>query len=265
MLDFLTEQWQKLTKKDVYERWWPFGIFTGVNRHSGVFNSNPLSNFLNGIFEEFGYTIKRKFVVSCVDVNSGAYVLFNETTEDPAKAIVSSASIPFVFPSQRFEDSNVVCMDGGTVWNTNLVSAVERCREQVDEDSQITLDIIICDQKSMKEWGDKRSALANYLRFKDIRDYNDGVQDIYEFKQAYPEVNFRHFLMPSEPLKGGLNLLNFDNSTNTYSMQMLGRLDGQNAQKAGEGFYFQKMDEWRDTPGLQATFPKLSDYLNSLL
>jgi len=39
-------------------------------------------------------------------------------------------------------------MDGGTVWNTNLVSAVERCREIVDDDSQITLDVIVCDQKS---------------------------------------------------------------------------------------------------------------------
>ena len=39
-------------------------------------------------------------------------------------------------------------MDGGTVWNTNLVSAVERCREIVEDDSQITLDVIVCDQKS---------------------------------------------------------------------------------------------------------------------
>jgi predicted acylesterase/phospholipase RssA len=68
-------------------------------------------------------------VVSCVDVNSGRYVLFNEKSPVFAKGIVASASIPFIFPHQDFDDQKVICMDGGTVWNTNLVSAVERCRE----------------------------------------------------------------------------------------------------------------------------------------
>ena len=35
-------------------------------------------------------------------------------------------------------------MDGGTVWNTNLVSAVDRCLEQVDDESQIIIDIALC-------------------------------------------------------------------------------------------------------------------------
>ena len=47
--------------------------------------------------------------------------------------VVSSASIPFVFP-HRYID-NKVLMDGGTVWNTNLVSAVDRCLELVDDES----------------------------------------------------------------------------------------------------------------------------------
>ena len=43
-------------------------------------------------------------------------------------------------------------MDGGTVWNTNLVSAVERCREIVDDDSNITLDVIVTDYKVSPSW-----------------------------------------------------------------------------------------------------------------
>jgi hypothetical protein len=35
-------------------------------------------------------------------------------------------------------------MDGGTVWNTNLASAVERCRELVTNDEDIIMDVITC-------------------------------------------------------------------------------------------------------------------------
>lgn len=81
--------------------------------------------------------------VSCVDVENGNYVVFNETVSNPTKAVVSSASIPFVFPHQTWPD-NVICMDGGTVWNTNLATAIQRCEELVDDHSQIIVDVIIC-------------------------------------------------------------------------------------------------------------------------
>ena len=35
-------------------------------------------------------------------------------------------------------------MDGGTIFNVNLVDAVHRCREQVDDDSEIVVDIVVC-------------------------------------------------------------------------------------------------------------------------
>jgi len=85
-------------------------------------------------------------------------------------------------------------MDGGTVYNTNLVSAVERCRETADEDKDITLDIIICDSPTLGAWSDQGNAVSNYLRFNALKSYYDGVADIYLFKQAYPDVNFRYYL-----------------------------------------------------------------------
>jgi hypothetical protein len=44
-------------------------------------------------------------------------------------------------------------------------------------------------------------------------------------------------------------------------MQMIGRTDGENAVKAGEGFLFSKFDEWLQSPDLQAQFPKIGDYV----
>jgi hypothetical protein len=42
---------------------------------------------------------------------------------------------------------------------------------------------------------------------------------------------------------------------------MQGRLDGENAVKDGEGFMYQKLDEWRDDTTIQEEFPKVSDYV----
>lgn len=46
---------------------------------------------------------------------------------------MASTLIPAVFPHDNW--NGAALMDGGTVWNTNLVDAVMRCREQVDDDS----------------------------------------------------------------------------------------------------------------------------------
>ena len=86
-------------------------------------------------------------------------------------------------------------MDGGTVYNTNLVSAVERCRETADKDEDITLDIVICDDNpDLGRWEDTNDAISNFLRYKSIRDYYNGLADIYKFKQAFPNVNYRYFV-----------------------------------------------------------------------
>jgi predicted acylesterase/phospholipase RssA len=88
-------------------------------------------------------------------VNTGSYVTFDETQPEMAKMIVSSSSIPFAFTPQVWnypDGSQVVCMDGGTVYNTNLVSAVKRCRETVDDDSEITLDIFVLDTLEITPW-----------------------------------------------------------------------------------------------------------------
>jgi predicted acylesterase/phospholipase RssA len=107
----------------MYKRWFPFGILTGINRHSGVLNTQPLVKFLTDFFEEFGGKYHRKIAVSAVDMESGNYEVYNETNPEPIKAIISSAAIPFVFPNEKWADGTVV-MDGGAVWNLNLVSAV---------------------------------------------------------------------------------------------------------------------------------------------
>ena len=78
-------------------------------------------------------------VVSAVDTVTGTYLTFNETLTDLVQPVVASSAIPFAFPNQHFEEQGWIAMDGGTVWNTNIVSAIQRCRETVEDDRDIIL------------------------------------------------------------------------------------------------------------------------------
>jgi predicted acylesterase/phospholipase RssA len=183
LVEWVSNAWSTLTTAKVYKDWSPLGIVTGLLSKSGVFDDSPLYTLLSGFLKEQG-GLKRKTIVSCVDANTGQYVTFNETVSDMPKASVSSSSMPFVFPHQVWktdEGNDIVCMDGGSVWNTNLVSAVQRCRETVDDDSEITLDVIDCGSPdSVGSWKDENNALSNYMRFRDIQSYTSGSNDLYE-------------------------------------------------------------------------------------
>ena len=144
MVEYLSNEWQKLTTSDVFKSW-TIGIVNGLINESGIFNSSPLFSLLERILSDAGGVFHRKLSVASANVNTGGYVLFNEQDPEIIKGVVSSASIPFIFPHQEWKDRDLVMMDGGTIWNTNLVSAVERCQKDIGaSESGITIDIIVC-------------------------------------------------------------------------------------------------------------------------
>jgi predicted acylesterase/phospholipase RssA len=79
-------------------------------------------------------------------VITGGYEVFDESTpyEELPRATISSASIPMVFPYSNYKGYTLI--DGGvTNWNTNIVTAVAKCLEIVDDKSKIVVDLAICD------------------------------------------------------------------------------------------------------------------------
>ena len=56
-------------------------------------------------------------------------------------------------------------------------------------------------------------------------------------------------------------MLDFNNSTNTHHYQMVGRKDGTNAIKLGEGWVEEQMDLYRDTTSLQKEYSTFGDFI----
>ena len=64
-------------------------------------------------------------MITANDANTGEYVKFTDQNipfTDLVDAILSSSSVPFVFPPHYYNGTYFI--DGGSTWNINLDSAI---------------------------------------------------------------------------------------------------------------------------------------------
>lgn len=153
-------------------------------------------------------------------------------------------------------------MDGGTVWNTNLASAVNRCMEVVDDESQIILDIVLCGGSHLQTAKETGNAIENFLRYREISGYYDSMNDVVEFKKLKPNVNYRYLFIPSKPLAAGLESLIFDNST-MFPMAQVGMEDAERVINMGEGTSFDLLEEFVENEEIRKEHKWFEKYLYS--
>lgn len=136
MVEFMQKAWEGVDDSQVYKMW---PNVTDFMHESGVLDDSPLFKFMYDIGEPL-LPFKRKYMLTAANVNTGAVVKFTEQNftdkNTEVREALSSSSVPFIFPNQNWESQleNTVLMDGGTIFNLNLVGAVHRCREQVQND-----------------------------------------------------------------------------------------------------------------------------------
>lgn len=133
----------------------------------------------------------------------------------------------------------------------------------MDDESKITVDVIDALTYKSPDYTDdaRKSAIENFQRYKELKKYNEGgAADVGEIMAGFPKVNFRHYVAPSQGLSIA-SALDGTNSTCTFPMQLLGRQDGANSIKLGEGYMNKKMMEWMDSPELQRQNPNMNDYV----
>lgn len=248
---FLYSLWASVSGKDVYD-FWPGGIFAGLFEHGGVLNSEPLINFCN---EQIGSkTVKRKVSFGCTDTINADYrtIEYEPTDVMPDDLIihaVASSSIPLVFPSVTIGDD--VYVDGGGLWNVDIPSAVRRCKDIVDKDEDITIDIIFIGNHHLadmtKEELNSFTSLEHYMRSKTIHSFYDTLNKIERGIENFPNVNWRYVIGPSEKLSTSANPIPLDFSQKHVDRCFeVGRKDAENAVKLGNLGNFRVFQEFRD-------------------
>lgn len=147
---FLVEVWRSVTTKSLFKQW-PGGIIQGLLFEAGIFDNSPMEDLIKTIMN--GRGLFRKTTLGTVDANSAEFVTYNynatgDVPPDFITSVVSSGSLPGIFPYVIRDDGKVL-IDGGIIYNANLMSAIHRCREVVDSDKDIIVDAILCSQSEM--------------------------------------------------------------------------------------------------------------------
>ena len=111
-------------------------------------------------------------------------------------------------------------MDGGTINNVNIQSAIDQCMEIVDHESKITLDVYICGDLSFKvdEETESGKTISNYMRNRSINGAYHGENRLTMDRDAHPDVNWRYMVYETVGHAGGLSELNFDGDK-TWALQ----------------------------------------------
>lgn len=108
--------------------------------------------------------------------------------------IVSSGSVPFVFPPTKLKGKYL--MDALSCgWNVNMLSAINKCMEIVDDHSKIIVDIIVMYPETNQRLNSTDgNSWENYMRSHTIHSYYVLLSDIYAFMRAHPQVQYRYFV-----------------------------------------------------------------------
>ena len=105
-------------------------------------DNDGLADLLRGILGDKPF--QRKLSILSTDLLTGQVVIFDEslTNEERVESIISSTSIPFAFEPVEIDDMKLV--DGSMYSNLSVGDPIQRCREEVENDSDIIIDIILC-------------------------------------------------------------------------------------------------------------------------
>jgi len=144
LVGWMNELWLNMTADNIYSKW-PYGYLEGLTSREGLFDNQNgidfLTNLLNENFPEKKF--QRKIVWNAVDFDTAEIVRFDEK-EDwetlPLK-IIASTSMPFAFPHMHLDGKSYV--DGGSVWNIDYASGINKCLEDGYKEKDIIVDIIL--------------------------------------------------------------------------------------------------------------------------
>lgn len=249
--DFIFGLWNSIGVSTVF-KFWPGGLLEGLFYKSGLVDNTPLIDFVNE--QTSGRKVARKVSYAATDTDNADYYVMDYNVSDTlpddyVQAAIASSSIPAVFEHVQRDGRTLI--DGGMLWNVDIPSAVRRCKEIVDDDTDIIIDIVSCFGQPPilppTEDLDRYTALGHYRRSLEIKSFYEMVNRVESGKFLYPKVNFRYIISPSEGLlsiKNPIPLLFTKDHTNKCFA--VGKKDTENAIKLGPGVYFEVVKEYRD-------------------
>jgi len=243
-VEFLVSGWRKTKRRDVFKSW-TGGLLQGLFFKPGLFNSDPEFDYLRERI--FTSPNKRNITVVATDFVTGEKVTFSEEDwahdkEMAVNAAMFSSAVPVVFNYRNHNGKTYI--DGG--WSgegLDVEDAIFKCREHVDNDEQIIVDVLFANNVSFSDMDkNKFNTLQIHNRFKDIKSYVKATAAYLYSRDAFPRVQFRYVMIASKRLPDQDLPLDFKKK-NIEFMIDLGIKDALKALAEGPGVSAQRMME----------------------
>lgn len=141
--NFAHDLWNTIPNYHAYGQW-PGGIAEGIFLRKGAFDLQPGIDWVTDQFKN--KTVNRKVTFSTTDADNGKYhtLDFNATGTQPKEFIMSafaSCIIPFAFGQIVLDGHSL--LDGGCKWKIDILTTIRRCKEVVDDEADIIVDLIL--------------------------------------------------------------------------------------------------------------------------
>jgi len=222
MSDFLINTWLTLNGSSSVFVEWDGGLVEGLLFQRGVYDNKPLVKTLNS---KFIYGVHRNITIGSTNLDTGLFGQFNETLgpQGLLTAITCSACPPWYFPPTNFLGSTWV--DGGVVINLDVFAAVNRCLDVVSDQSQIVVDLIYDSTNYTIPAETNMTTFDVFRRVKEVKDYDGQMWFYYNAITAWPKVNYRYIIFPSQAMPGGPGVPLDFNQTVLVNEVALGKSD----------------------------------------
>lgn len=191
--------WSKLSDHSMYKNWMG-GVIEGLLLKQGIYDNSPYFETLKNLAYN-RTSLKRKLAITLTDLNSGKLATVYESVGilrmlNYVRAAASSAG--FFAP---ISEGKMLLSDASGMLSVDITAAVERCREKVENDEDIVLDIIMIHKDviedknctNYKAWDVALRAL--HLRTKMINLY--ALDDVL---RHFPKITKRYLFYPSTNL-----------------------------------------------------------------
>jgi len=141
-IEALQEFWLNIKDENVYKSW-TFGFVEGIFFKPGLYDSTPMKSTLQKLISQYPNLYHRKLAIPLSDINSGDIHTFDENVklENLPTYLLAAISKPGFFPPIAHKESLYV--DASVVASLDITGAIEKCREIVEHDEDIVLDIIM--------------------------------------------------------------------------------------------------------------------------
>lgn len=189
--------WLNAASSTLYKNWFG-GILQGLTLEGGLYNSAPLKDFLTEEMSDIT-SMERDVDLGIVDVLDGLYKDFsaaNLTSDNLIDAMYASMSVAGFFPPVQAFDSE--WFDGSAVWDIDIFSAVNRCRDKGFAEADIVIDVILTSSANLQEVeAEDYKSIQMLFRYLEISNYYNAMDGLLRAQFAYQSATFRHIIMPT--------------------------------------------------------------------